>query len=384
MKKLNLSYNDTIASSLPVLLLVYYIFLGRKGFFNLYYPEYAFFDSFLAMFLCVILASIRINVIKERKIEILMLYLLVFFIVFGFSGYADIDYEFLYFDKSIRLLSMLVFIMYIPSLSRKDFELFGIVLLILCCISLLYFFLSSGVRGGIAGAGAITTARIFLYSLIFYIVIEFSLKEQVSFKKHVTLFLMVFLGLMATSTRATLILFFIFAIYYFFVFSKGMYKLYSLIILFIISVMLFDSFLSSNVYYRISILFGESGGGSVATRFSYFEEALRLAKDYNYLGSGWGTYGFLSSGIVYFDYPHNIFIEVLLEGGVLSLIAFLLFIMCSSFVLGKNGGLFLVLYFIILSNSLVSGDVYDNRLVFIMPFLSLKLLSLKKRQFIST
>ncbi|TOB31008.1 hypothetical protein, partial [Vibrio parahaemolyticus] len=124
------------------------------------------------------------------------------------------------------------------------------------------------------------------------------------------------------------------------------------------SLYMIDFFLSSNIYYRLLVLSDDGGGESVSARFTYIEKAIELAGSYAYMGSGWGTYGYLSSGEVKFDYPHNLFVELLLESGWLSLLIVFFFICISLLSLLRMKFIFVVLFLIVFLNSMISGDAY--------------------------
>ncbi|HAS8474759.1 TPA: hypothetical protein I7766_20185 [Vibrio vulnificus] len=378
MKSYNKKSFSLFFSISLVVLVINFLFLGRKGMLNLYHADYSFFDSILIIFISILLILARIidRSVREIEIEPTFLFLLVlFFIVclLGIPGYFILDFQLVYLDKALKLFSIILFIFCIQIMSRREFAILNYVFYAIGVLALLYFIFSSGTRVGIAGAGSITTARIFLYSLALYVIIDATISKSVNYLKHMLLFFMVGAGLVATSTRATLILYVLFLVYYLIFIYKGRGKFVTYCLLFFLSIYLIDFFLSSNIYYRFLVLLDDGGGDSVSTRFVYIKKAIELAGGYAYMGSGWGTYGYLSSGEVKFDYPHNLFVELLLESGLLSVFVVFFFICISFFLLLRMKFIFVVLYFIVVLNSMVSGDVYDNRMIFFTPFLLARL-----------
>ncbi|EGR2692648.1 O-antigen ligase family protein [Vibrio parahaemolyticus] len=378
MKSYNQKSFSLFFSISLVVLVVNFLFLGRKGVLNLHHADYSFFDSIFVIFfsLSLILTKMIDRSVREIKIEPTFLFLLaLFFIVFllGIPGYFYLDFQLVYLDKALKLFSIIVFIFCIQLMSRREFVILSYVFYALGFLAFCYFLFSSGKRVGIAGAGSITTARVFLYSLILYIIIDTTISKSVSYLKHVLLFCMVGSGLIATSTRATLILYILFLIYYLIFVYKGKNKFITYILLFFLSLYMIDFFLSSNIYYRLLVLSDDGGGESVSARFTYIEKAIELAGSYAYMGSGWGTYGYLSSGEVKFDYPHNLFVELLLESGWLSLLIVFFFICISLLSLLRMKFIFVVLFLIVFLNSMISGDAYDNRMIFFTPFLLARL-----------
>lgn len=140
----------------------------------------------------------------------------------------------------------------------------------------------------------------------------------------------------------------------------------------------FSDYLST-IFMRLELL-GAGGGESVLERVERFKKAIEAMVSFPTSITGLGIGGF---GVFYesFDdkrgaYPHNIFLEIGSELGILGLFAFLLLIYWSFsnalFNIKKSVSnndkflniTFLSLFVFMLINSSVSGDINDNRLLF--------------------
>ena len=134
---------------------------------------------------------------------------------------------------------------------------------------------------------------------------------------------------------------------------------------------------------RILVLFtDQTGGRSAAVRLENYSTAWRLWQTRPFLGHGIGSYPLLSLGRDIRLYPHNIFLELLVETGIVGLAGFVaLFFSCfRSFVmLFRRGDAFVVAAFctvvFFLMSSQLSGDITDNRYL----FMSLGLFSVSGR-----
>ena len=87
------------------------------------------------------------------------------------------------------------------------------------------------------------------------------------------------------------------------------------------------------------------------------------------MGYGIGSFGLLSWGEDVRFYPHNIFLEVALEMGVVGFFFFSVLILIGFKSFYKNN-LFFYLFLISLVNAQLSGDLVGNNYIFIFLFLS--------------
>lgn len=125
---------------------------------------------------------------------------------------------------------------------------------------------------------------------------------------------------------------------------------------------------------RILVLFTEpDGGASAHQRTIYFKSAIQMFEGNPLFGRGIGSFGIYHLGIDSRLYPHNIFLEVLGEMGIIGATA-LSFLIVLSFYLGfkyiKSTEIntttlcvFLITFYLFI-NSNVSGDLNDNRIFF--------------------
>ena len=125
---------------------------------------------------------------------------------------------------------------------------------------------------------------------------------------------------------------------------------------------------------RVSLLFPKDGnidkmGESVTVRVDHFKKSIDLFNaDFfkSIFGYGIGSYGVITKGIDERSYPHNIFLEIIVELGLIGFIIFLYY-MYFNFFLIKNKNYyisnFVILY--IFLNMFKSGSLIDFRVNFI-------------------
>ena len=128
------------------------------------------------------------------------------------------------------------------------------------------------------------------------------------------------------------------------------------------------------LFSRLKLLV-HGGGDSVLKRIDYMEMALNILKSSPIWGMGPGALGKEFVGLDVRLYPHNIFLELAAEGGIVVLSMFVILLWLAY----RNGFKYLRLgivpvYLITISlfmllNAMVSGDINDNRMFFV--FLSL-------------
>lgn len=136
-------------------------------------------------------------------------------------------------------------------------------------------------------------------------------------------------------------------------------------------------------------IFTAGGGASDVVRVRLATESLNIAWN-NWGGVGWGDLGdYLSSaartvsqGSV--QYPHNVIIEALVEGGVFGLLGLLMMLWVSwrrlqTNAVSLNGQIMLGLWILALGSALTSGDLIGNRLMWMMVGVGLALPSAAKR-----
>lgn len=139
--------------------------------------------------------------------------------------------------------------------------------------------------------------------------------------------------------------------------------------------MLSYSILLAGVLFLVSLLFHgsylfETNFYSVYQRVDIFRFIDSL--DLNLLfGSGTGSFGLLFMGEDVQAYPHNCFLEIMVENGLVGLILFCFCIYYFVKNFSFNILALLCLYYFV--NSLASGDINGNNLFYILLYLSFKL-----------
>jgi hypothetical protein len=143
-------------------------------------------------------------------------------------------------------------------------------------------------------------------------------------------------------------------------------KLYVFLIMFIIFIAPFIApiVMDFNIY-------------SLTERLEHIRLSSELIRS-NAFGYGFGSYGLLSLGIDERAYPHNVFIEVFLELGVVGLIAFVLLIVYG-FTTRQKENIFFFLFLMSLLNAQFSGDLASNGYIFLYLLLSILFYRFKRK-----
>ena len=119
-------------------------------------------------------------------------------------------------------------------------------------------------------------------------------------------------------------------------------------------------------FERLQLLFQSDKGSSVNVRIQHIETAVRLIDHNPIWGVGLGAFGVEGYGVDAFIYPHNMFLEVWVENGLLSLVSLIFIIVLVYLKLAYeefNFGVVLILTYCLL-NSMKSSSYVDNRVLF--------------------
>lgn len=131
---------------------------------------------------------------------------------------------------------------------------------------------------------------------------------------------------------------------------------------------------------RVTSLFSGNDESAFA-RINLYETAWEMFYNNPLFGQGWGSFSLFYFGTDEKVYPHNLFLEVLAEIGLIGLLTFLLMLATSIFLgyraltIDKSSlsltvvGAFVFCFF----NAMTSGDLTDNKLVF--TFMSLLIIA---------
>lgn len=140
----------------------------------------------------------------------------------------------------------------------------------------------------------------------------------------------------------------------------------------IIFVYVYQKGFLNSMLHRLSALTQDGGGASVEARSGLASVALRMWKESPLFGNGVGSFPIYLTGIDSRMYPHNIFMEMLSETGVVGLFLLVTLIIISVLPLVKtkkvalnNSQIIVVLIgLFLLLNANSSGDLNDNRWLF--------------------
>lgn len=123
---------------------------------------------------------------------------------------------------------------------------------------------------------------------------------------------------------------------------------------------LYDSIASADT----SLLFSGNNYGSIGSRLDQYLLAVNLLSDHP-LGIGLGQWALVSD----LDYPHNYFVEILVEQGLIFGIGSLLTVLFFfTKITDKNFKYIVMMFFLF---SMFSGSILDNRGIYLMIFLGL-------------
>jgi O-antigen ligase len=353
-----------------VFLFIYFFFIGRRGLAS-FANDAVLIDLVAVMSVLLLFICIRWRRLSVPYSHAMLFTAMLFLFMFSLPGLFEGEVSTLAIDKACRVFLIWLFCVALAFTHSEDVKVLSRLALALCIIPLLYILqkilLSDEVRSGFSSAGAITTARLIMYIAFVNAWLAYNKSGNLSMRV-VFILLLSGIAIAFTESRAVFLSFLVFCLISCFVaFSKKRQ-----IALFVLMAAVGGALLyyaqDSRIVYRLTTLMEEGGGSSVQARVVYMSDALGFAKDYDYLGSGIGSYGYLAHGEDIFDYPHNLIVEIILEFGVFGLLALFVFLVIAVMKLIEVDFMALLIWFVALFNSFVSGDIYDNRLVFVLPF----------------
>lgn len=127
-----------------------------------------------------------------------------------------------------------------------------------------------------------------------------------------------------------------------------------------------------NLFFRMVkrwevFLYQDGGGDSVSRRLEHYDNAINIITNETFLGIGFGNYGKYIDGFHSNSYPHNIFLELLVENGLIGALPFLLclFLILLQGILNKSWP---VLLFVLLSMQFSYSYAELNELYFALVF----------------
>lgn len=132
--------------------------------------------------------------------------------------------------------------------------------------------------------------------------------------------------------------------------------------------------LGFSLIFSDSYLF-QGGIASYIHRVNFFN--LIKESNFNYLlGEGTGSYGIYFKGIDEVAYPHNIFLEVFFENGLIGVT--LLILLIVYFIINYRPMLINICVIFFFLNSLMSGNINGNNLLYICLFISICITNTRK------
>lgn len=125
---------------------------------------------------------------------------------------------------------------------------------------------------------------------------------------------------------------------------------------------------------RLQLLFSQGMGKSASLRADFYVSSIQRWLDSPIWGHGIGSWPTLMLGMDERGYPHNIIMEILVELGLIGMLIFG-FLICRTFfnigklAFNKEDKLALIIFILfcnVLFNAMISGDISDNRILFVV------------------
>lgn len=354
----------------------------------LYYVDTVSFDVTSVSLLLFVIASV-FNLENKRQLKINGIYLLSIVILFCFflwiwiSSFFSISQVYSITKVQLFILNLLSFssILCFKNFQIKIFIEYSVFILL---VSLLFYFpvLITYNLGLIPVEKKASYALYLMLGFSSGLIILLSHMASVAFLQSKIVLLLVFAIMTIIGARGSSI-FFIISIFLIYIgryrqktkfnLHKTSYSLFKFLLIFGLIVSIFNNIDSQNwnsIYERAVNRFAFLGiDNSSDERIEHIHLALALSKsEINtfLLGYGTGSYGILSENIDERAYPHNIFLEILVENGVLGLLMLVSFFVLIIYAI-QNKQNRLVCYSIvlfILLNLLKSFSIVDIRNVF--------------------
>lgn len=143
---------------------------------------------------------------------------------------------------------------------------------------------------------------------------------------------------------------------------------------------------------RFALLTSNDKGVSVGAREDFYGAALDISRQAGGAAQGIGSWPILYYGRDFQAYPHNVFLEILVEQGILALMVFILFLMTvvasllaklkSRSTQGQDLSMCIIGFLSLLFALMVaqtSGDLYDNRFIWFFAGICLACVSLNRQ-----
>lgn len=116
---------------------------------------------------------------------------------------------------------------------------------------------------------------------------------------------------------------------------------------------------------RIGLLFEDNKGASVSSRVEHIEIATQGIDENPFLGNGMASYGVFRTGLDKLDHPHNIFLEIWFEQGIIGLILILVALLIPLYSSLEANRIEIVACLLFqIGISLISFSYAENRIMF--------------------
>lgn len=196
-------------------------------------------------------------------------------------------------------------------------------------------------------------------------------------KRNFILLAGLFLLLLMTGARGPLI--FLLICLFVWAFASGKIILRAKTVIALVAIV--SSIVAAGVFFELAIferlllrfgtLFQDGGGSSISARFNYLNQAFSGIEQSPILGNGIGSFGFITTGVDYKEYPHNLLVEAWFDIGLVGMLAFFTFFLAGNYMslTQKYWALFVIVNYFLL-NSLKSSSYVDHRVMMaVMAFL---------------
>lgn len=306
---------------------------------------------------------------SKKTLSILFYYL--FWVVILFSNYYSISTIYAK-EKTISIIYLIIIpvilihysLLSIPN-SRSILKKFESKALKISKVSVVFFvifllFFRLNDEGRIILPGLSNSIWISRYLGILFLIITMITIKRKFVKSNflyslICILLMLFIG--SRTPLISLIICLMIISFKYYSFSKNIFVYFtSAFFIYISSVFLTKSYLFETDFY------------SLIERQDFLDFILSAKFD-SFSGAGIGSFGVLFTGKDKILYPHNIFLELFIENGYIGLLLFI--VLLYTFFKNFEINIINVLVVYTLINSLSSGDITGNNLIFIFMFVSL-------------
>lgn len=316
-----------------------------------------------------------LNILQYTVFSYMIVSTLILWIIFDIHEYNDLRYGSYAVTKYFTILLFIIPYSFLINhhFNNSDINFLVVLLFSISCIlfiiSIFYVNIFLSGRSGVLGGGPIILSRWLCFGAICLLFLPYKIKFRV-------LFSLLFLGMaMMTGSRGPIVSIILVILIYFMLNFKKLFRRFMIILsIFIALVMTSIQFLEN--IRPIVRIFSNLTYKSLEDnpRILLFKDSINMILEYPF-GVGCGNFSAYSNTKLFFTkmkaYPHNLFLEVFNEYGIMCGLLFLFFIIISlykgykSILINKSrySELFFYLSIYLLVNSMFSGDFIDARIL---------------------